>query len=276
MKKILITIGVVMMILFVTVIVMNGKSNPLEYKKSIENVAKLKIDSDIANVHISTSDSKDPNIRVEYRGGSNFLADPEIDIISEKGQASIKLKAIHKKWMYLVPKRNRGEVLLKVPHKLLEKIQINTGNGNIDVKNLSGVNELVLGSKVGNISVDSFQGESLGIDAKNGSINLGLVDGEVNVNNQTGNLKALTFSEIKGKNNIKLSNGSAKVILPNGVALHEIAINISTKNGKIKASNSLLAESIVKQGPGQKIVNCSKGQTAELNISVSVGNIEIN
>lgn len=275
-KKILITIGVIIMTLSVAVIIMNGKSKPLEYEKIIENVGKLKIDSDIANIHISTSDSQDSNIRVEYRGESTFLADPEIDIISEKGQATIKLKAIHKKWMYLVPKRSRGELLLKIPPILLEQIQINTGNGNIEVKNLSEVNELILGSKVGNINIDSFQGKTLGIDAKNGSINLGLVDGEVNINNQTGSLKGLTFSEIKGKNNIKLSNGSVKLNLPSGVDLHGVATNISTKNGKIKANNSLLGESIVKQGPGQKIVNRSKGQTAELNISVSVGNIEIN
>lgn len=276
MKKIHITIGVIIMTLSVAFLIMNGKSKPLEYEKIIENVAKLKIDADISNVYISTSDSQDSNIRVEYRGEEKFLADPKIDIISDKGQAIIKVRAIHNKWMYLIPKLSRGELFLEIPPTLLEQIQINTGNGNIDVKNLSEVNQLILGSKVGDITVDSFQGKSLAIDAKNGSINLGLVDGEVNINNQTGSLKGLTFSEMKGKNNIKLSNGNVKLSLPSGADLREVATNISTKNGRIKAKNHPLGENIIKQGPEQKIINPSNGQKKELNILVSVGNIEIN
>ncbi|MBA4536562.1 DUF4097 family beta strand repeat protein [Bacillus aquiflavi] len=164
---------------------------------------------------------------------------------------------------------------MNIPPKLLKQVQINTKNGNIDVKNLNEINRLFLSSNVGNINVDSFMGEFVNIDAKNGAINLGTVDGEVKIKNRTGNLNSLTFVDIKGKNSIKLSNGNVKITLPNELKFNDIGYHISTNNGKIILKNELLNKQITKRGVGQRIINRSKGNK-ELNLSVSVGSIDIN
>lgn len=251
----------------------NTSKKDFEYRSNLKDVEKIVVDSDISNILLVTGDSK---INVEYTGRQLFLGSPKIDIVYNENQATIKVNAIQNKWMYLLLGiRQRGKLVLNIPPKLLEQVQINTRNGNIDVKNVNDVNRLFLSSNVGNINVDSFKGESVNIDAKNGSINLGTVDGQVNIKNQTGNLQGLTFSDMKGKNNITLSNGNVKLTLPSELALNDIGLNISTSNGRIISDNGLVSKQITKRGPGQKITNGSQGNK-KLNISVSVGNIEIN
>lgn len=69
--------------------------------------------------------------------------------------------------MTIVPgSTKRGELVLNIPSRLLEHVQINTRNGNITAKNVSEINQLSLSSSVGNIIVDSFKGDDLNIEAK--------------------------------------------------------------------------------------------------------------
>ncbi|WP_416825441.1 DUF4097 family beta strand repeat-containing protein [Ectobacillus polymachus] len=273
MKKKLLMIGVLILSITGVYAAFHTSKKDFEYKSNLKDVKKIVVDSDISNILLVTGDS---NMNVGYASQKSFLGNPKIEIVYDQNQATIKVNAIPKKWMYLVPGIiQRGKVVLNIPPKLLEQVEINTRNGNIDVKNESDVNKLFLSSNVGNINVDSFKGESLNIDAKNGSINLGTVDGEVNIKNRTGNLKGLTFSDMKGKNNITLSNGNVKITLPSELALNDIGFNISTSNGRIISDNGLVSKQITKRGAGQKITNGSQGNK-ELNISVSVGNIEIN
>ncbi|MFE4243195.1 DUF4097 family beta strand repeat-containing protein [Peribacillus butanolivorans] len=272
MKRKLFMIGVLTLIITGVFVALSKKN--FEYKSDLKNVEKIIVDSDISNIVLVKGDS---NMNIEYSGQKSFLGNPKIDIVYNKDQAIIKVKALPNKWMYILPGNvRRGKLILNIPAKLLEHVQIKTQNGNIDVKDLSEVNRLSLNSNVGNINVDSFKGESVNIEAKNGSIKLGTVDGEVKIKNQTGNLNSLVLSDIKGKNNIKLSNGSAKITLPNELDLNDIGFNISASNGRIISEhNKLSSDNITKRGAGQKIINRSKGNK-ELNISVSVGNIKIN
>ncbi|MBE1557115.1 DUF4097 family beta strand repeat-containing protein [Sporosarcina limicola] len=270
MKKIFV-IGVLILLLSGIAVAFTKK--PFVYKGDLENVEKIIVDSDISNILLSASDSTST---IEYTGEKSSLGSPEIEVVYNEGQAIIKVKAIPKKWMSFLPgTRKKGALVLNIPPELLDSIQISTGVGNIDVGNLNKVNRLSLNSNVGNINVDSFKGTSLNINAKNGAISLGEIDGTVNIKNQTGNLHSLIFTDIKGKNTIKLSNGKVKLTLPSEIKLDDLGLTIVTKNGKITSGNNLLKDNIIKRGPGQKITTGSKGNK-ELNISVSVGNIEIN
>jgi hypothetical protein len=261
-------IGVIILIIAGSLIALNSGKKNVGYKSELENVDKILVDADVSNIVAISGDSK---MNIEYTSQKSLFGNPKIDIVYEKDRAIIKVKA---KWINIVTKR--GELVLNLPPRILEHVQIKTRNGNIDVKNLSEVNRLSLSSSVGNINVDSFKGESLNIEAKNGSMNIGAVDGEVNIKNRIGSLNSLNFSDIKGKNNINLSNGNVKITLPNGLKSNKVGLNISTSNGKLITENNILSsENKIKRGAGQKIINGTKGNK-ELNISVSVGNIIIN
>ncbi|MBK3493876.1 DUF4097 family beta strand repeat protein [Viridibacillus sp. YIM B01967] len=256
------------MIIAGSLIALNSGKKNVGYKSELENVDKILVDADVSNIVAVSGDSK---MNIEYTSQKSLFGNSKIDIVYEKDRAIIKVKA---KWINIVTKR--GELVLNLPPRILEHVQIKTRNGNIDVKNLSEVNRLSLSSSVGNINVDSFKGESLNIEAKNGSMNIGAVDGEVNIKNRIGSLNSLNFSDIKGKNNINLSNGNVKITLPNGLKSNKVGLNISTSNGKLITENNILSsENKIKRGAGQKIINGTKGDK-ELNISVSVGNIIIN
>ncbi|MGE7920929.1 DUF4097 family beta strand repeat-containing protein [Viridibacillus sp. NPDC093762] len=273
MKKIKWMIGVLILIIASSLISSNISKKDVEYKSDLEIVKRIYVDADISNIVIVTGG---PMMNVRYKGQKSFVGSPSMDIVYEKDQAIIKLKAIQKKWMTIVPGlTKRGELILNIPTGLLEHVQINTRNGNITAKNVSEINQLSFSSSVGNINVDSFKGEVLNIEAKNGSIKIGSVDGAVNIKNQTGSLKSLVFTHIKGKSKIKLSNGNVHITLPKELEKNKISFNIATKNGKITSENDkLLIENIIKQGAGNRIVNYIKSDN-ELDISVSVGHIKI-
>jgi len=273
MKRMKWMIGVLILIIAGSIVASNMSKKDVEYKSDLDNVKRIYVDADISNIVIVTDEQM---MNVKYTGQKSLVGSPSMDIIYEKDQAIIKVKAIQKKWMTIVPgSTKRGELVLNIPSRLLEHAQINTRNGNITAKNVSEINQLSLSSSVGNIIVDSFKGENLNIEAKNGSIKIGSVDGTVNIKNQTGSLKGLIFTHIKGKNKIKLSNGNVHIALPKELEMNEISFNIATKNGKITSENDkLLNENIIKQGPGNRIVNNIKSDN-DLDISVSVGHIKI-
>lgn len=272
--------------LLVGILAATSAGSPFEYNSDLLNVEKLQVHADVSNILITESDS---TMKFTYIGHTSLFGDkPAIDVQYSGNQAEIKVKSLAKAWKSLLPGiRKRGTLVLSIPstfieQKTLRQLQIYTGNGNIEVKNsnsaagkLFEVDHLGLSSNVGNIKVDSFKGTALKIDAKNGSIHLGVVDGEVNITNRTGNLNGLTLSDIKGKNNIQLSNGKVKLTLPQELNLKGIGLNIETKNGRIVTNNNHLSNlKPTKQNAGQKITQPGNGSN-ELNISVMVGSIEI-
>ncbi|MDQ0270629.1 DUF4097 family beta strand repeat-containing protein [Cytobacillus purgationiresistens] len=273
MKRKPFMIGVITLIIIGSLVVFNHGKKRFEHKSDLKTVEKIIVESDISNIALVEGGS---SLHAEYTGPKWSLLTPNIDIIYHNEEAVIKVEGIPEKWMYMVPGSNtRGQFVLKVPPGLLDQVQIKTQNGNIHVQAPSEISRLSLSSNVGNIHVDSYKGERLNIDAKNGSIDIGAVDGEVNIKNQTGNLKHLHFADIKGKNNIKLSNGKVKITLPSELDLKEIGLNITTKNGKIISDNNkFLKDKIKKHGPGQEIFHRTTGVN-ELNISVSAGSIRI-
>lgn len=267
-------IGVVFLAVVGSAVSMNTSKKSFQYNGDITKVEKITLHSDISNVVLAVTET---NMSFEYTGEKSFLGEPEIEIDYHSGHAFIKVKAIPKNWMKIFPTtRKRGTLRLNIPSKLLEEIHITTGQGNIDVESMDSINQLTLSSNVGKVKIDSFTGGSLAIKLKNGSINLGEINSEVTIENQTGNLNSLTFATLKGDNNINLSNGNVKITLPTEVIDLDIGLNIYTKNGKIKTVNeSLSGVTLVKQNAGQKMIMDTNAKN-QLNIAVLVGNIEIN
>ena len=266
-------IGVVFLAVVGSAVSVNTSKKIFQQKGDITEVEKITLHSDISNVVLAVAET---NMSFEYTGEKSLLGEPEIEIDYHSGHAFIKLKAIPKNWMKILPAtRKKGTLRLNIPSKLLEEIHVTTGQGNIDVESMDSINQLTLSSNVGNVKIDSFTGGSLAITLKNGSISLGEINSEVTIKNRTGNLNSLTFAALKGENNINLSNGNVKITLPTEVLYPDLGLNIHTKNGKIKTVNeSLSGVAISKQNAGQKIITDSDAKN-QLNIAVLVGNIEV-
>jgi hypothetical protein len=186
------------------------------------------VDSDVANVHLSADGSR---MSCEYTGKKSILGDPKVDVTYKGDQVIIKVREINN-WRRIAPLNiSRGNLVLNIPSKLLDLVQIETQVGKIDVTYSSEIKELTLNSDVGTINVDSFKGELLNIDSNVGSINLGTIDGKINIASGVDRVKIADLSNMKGKNNIKTKNGSIKVGVPsenlNEVGLH---IGLSTLN----------------------------------------------
>ncbi|MGX2959726.1 DUF4097 family beta strand repeat-containing protein [Peribacillus sp. JNUCC 23] len=247
---------------------LNSYKKHYEYRSNIKNVNKVQINSDFSNIKLI---SKDSDFYLESQG----VGKPTIDITYTNDKAIINVLTFNKTWKKMLPgKKNRGKILLNIPPRLLDELHLETKNGDIDIDYIAEVSRLSLISDVGTIRLSGFQGEFLNIKSGNGSINLGEVNGQINIKNKVGSLKSLVLKSVKGENNIKISNGNVKVELPKGIKTDDIGLNISTKNGKIISKDSNYT--ISNKGPGKELIQNVPNSTKKLNISVLVGNIEIN
>lgn len=244
--------------------------DPFEYQSQIKQVNRIFVQSDLTNIHVISNHS---DLFIKYQGEKTIFGEPKIEVsyIHDKAIISVFTNSIG--WRKFLPgKKNRGNLVINIPPQLLEEIHLETKNGNIDAGQITEVNQLSLISNVGTIRLDDFQGGLLNVKSGNGSIYLGEVDGQINIRNKVGSLKSLILKNIYGKNTIDVSNGDVKVKLPD--EMNEVGLNISTKNGTIKYNDSKWP--IIKKGPGKEIVNELSNSDEKLNISVSVGTIEIN
>lgn len=64
------------------------------------------------------------------------------------------------------------------------------------------------------------------MEAANGSIHAGEVNGQFHIRNRTGSLKSLVLKQVKGENVIHIANGHVNVQLPQGIKTDEIGFHI--------------------------------------------------
>ncbi|KOS66279.1 hypothetical protein AEA09_18855 [Lysinibacillus contaminans] len=267
-KLILGIVGGIIMSLFV-IGSLNSVKSKFEYHSNIKHVTSITVNADLANIELISNHSE---LFVDFQGQKNKFGSPKIDITYDNDKALINVLTYNKNWKKLLPgKRTKGNIILNIPPQFLEEIHLETKNGNINIGHIAEINRLSLISDIGTIKVNRFQGGFLNVEAKSGSINLGEVDGQININNQVGGLNNVVLKRIQGENTIKVSNGNVKVKIPNGT--DGIGLNVTTKNGKITSKAHKI--NIKNKGPGKELLHNANKNEARLNISVSVGNIEL-
>lgn len=246
----------------------NSFEGNFEYRANIEKVTGIELHSDLSNIKIT---SAHPDLFIDFHGQETIFGKPSMNITYDKDKAVINVLTFDKGWKKLIPgKRQRGQIVLNIPPGSLKEIHVETKNGDIEVDQVTEASRLSLISDVGRIQMNSFQGELLNVEAGNGSVHLGEVDGQINIRNKVAPLKSLVLKSVKGENHIKVSNGNVTIQLPE--KMDDIGLNISTKNGKINAKAHKM--DIVNKGPGKEVFRQTP-YTAKLNISVTVGSIEI-
>lgn len=260
--------GIILMSLLIVGALNNFKSD-FEFQSNIQKVKSIRLHADLANIQVI---SNHPELYIEYHGDKSLFGEPNIGITYSNNKAIINVVAIDKGWKKFLPgKRNKGNVVLNIPPRFLEEIHLETKNGDIDVNQIEEISLVSLISNLGTVRLNSFQGGLLNIQTGNGSIYLGEVEGQINIKNKVGSLKSLVLKRVSGENKIKVSNGNVKVKLPH--TIHNIGLTISTKNGTIQSNKSELT--ILKKNSGKEISSEVPNGDTKIDISVLVGNIEI-
>ncbi|WP_046173420.1 DUF4097 family beta strand repeat-containing protein [Domibacillus indicus] len=263
--------GAIMMMLLLVLGAAQGAGKHFEYKSSLKKVTKVMVNAELASLYVT---NREGDFYVEYEGHKPLFGKPDMKVEYRDDEVMITEKPFPNTWSKLASiQKKRSRLTVNIPPGSAEAMELKTKNGNITADKIPGLQHLSLFSDAGNISLNGFQGKSLLVRSKNGSLHLGEVEAEVDIENKVGSLKSLHLKKISGENKITLSNGHAAVRLPDGLDPEKINVSLKTRNGKIKWKNAPFTA--VQKGPGREISHDPAGSQAQLAISVSVGNIEV-
>lgn len=271
MKKQFLMLGVLILAISGGFLV-SKMGDKFEYNENFKETDTLIIDTDMANIKLTSNDSE---LNVKYNGKKSFFKKTSFKIGYSKGE--VKITGSNAKWFNMIPSMDsRGEMIVNIPPNTIRTILVRTGRGNIEVEGMSDMNNLTIATTIGTVKVNSFEGKTLNINGKNGSIEVGEVDAEVHIKNAVGKIKEITFLTINGVNTIESSNGTVKLILPSDYNIHDYGLKLETKNGKIADEQMKLPKnSIRKKAAGQQL-DFQHNEKNKLSVNVSVGSIVIN
>ena len=230
-KKFILWIGGIILMLLFIIGSLNSVKSKFEYSSNIKHVNSITVNTGLANIKLISNHS---DLYIEFQGQKTLFGSPKIDITYDNDKALISVQT--KSWEKLLPGiRTRGNIILNIPPQFLEEIHLETKNGNITIDSIAEISRLSLISDVGTIRMNRFQGGFLNVEAKNGSINLGEVDGQINIKNQVGGVSNIVLKRVQGENTIKVANGNVKVEIANET--DDIGLNVSTKNSQHQLNN---------------------------------------
>lgn len=93
MKRMKWMIGVLILMIAGSIVASNMSKKDVEYKSDLDYVKRIYVDADISNIVIVTGEQM---MKVKYTGQKSLVGSPSMDIVYEKDQAIIKVKAIQK------------------------------------------------------------------------------------------------------------------------------------------------------------------------------------
>lgn len=260
--------GVLIMALFSIAGIMSTK---FEQRISLKKSSHLILQSDFSDLKVVTDK---PDLSLELNGKKSLLSTPSVQVKEEGDKAYISINILNKGWKkYLPGRKMRAKLTLNIPSGMIDTLEITNQNGKTEIGQITDLRLLSINSEVGSIQLSSFQGGKLAIKSNNGSVSLGKVSAQVNIDNKVGGIKSFELLRVQGENYLKVSNGNVHIQLPKELYTTNTAIHAITKNGAITANNSLLT--VKKIGPGKELVKEASSAKDKLTISVSVGNINI-
>ena len=259
------------LLIMVILAIAGSMSKKFEHRTKLDKVDHLILQSDFSDIQLVGNKSE---FSIELHGKKSLFSKPLVQVSYEGDKAYININILNKGWKkYLPGRKNKAKLVVNIPSRMLDSIELKNQNGNIDIGNMSEMSRLSIHSLVGNIGLSSFQGELLSIKSNNGSLSIGKVNAQVNIDNKVGGIKSLELLSVQGANHISISNGNVHLQLPKGVYTSDIGLDFITKNGTITSNESGLSYN--KKGPGMELVREGLNANSTLNISVSVGNIKM-
>ncbi len=152
----------------------NQKYTKLEAEYDILPDGEIIFDLDIAELNIVPS--KDDKLHLTYYESERFKYDVE------HGDDRLSVKFIDPppfsfKWLFTIDFGDHG-MTLEVPQGFAGSINIKTTTGGVGVKNLSGIDELVIRAATGDVELEAITADSIAVDVKTGDIEAEKINAE--------------------------------------------------------------------------------------------------
>ncbi|PWV89407.1 putative adhesin [Paenibacillus cellulosilyticus] len=225
-----------------------------------DKVMEIAIQTDGQNIEIVPSSGSD--IRINSKSGKEVPAELNGDVLSIHFESSA---GIHFK---------TDRLHIEIPSKTYRKISLASESGHIEGQQLDA-NELVLSGGSGKIEVSGYTGSRIEGHSAAGNIELTDVEGELNIDNDTGDVNIGYVGQITNKSSI--TTGTGDVQLKFDHKPDALSIDASSESGKIKTS--LVDESKVSDDGAGKLLRTTIGsessETPSLKIRTSTGNISL-
>jgi DUF4097 and DUF4098 domain-containing protein YvlB len=243
------------------------------YTKSftVSNRASVHVDTDDGNVVVTTGDSKQVELRVEYTG---YELEKSLHIDSSQQGDEVNLTArIPGHWHFTIGIRRGLHIEVRMPKDA--DLQVKTGDGSIKVGDLAGNVDLHTGD--GSLTADSVKG-NIRLNTGDGSINATGLDGTCDAQSGDGRIRlAGRFDSLRVKSgdgsidvdarpgskvdsswNVRSGDGGIEVGMPGDLAAD---LDVTTSDGHISSDLPITMEGVISKsrvrgkmnGGGQQI-----------------------
>jgi len=155
-----------------------------DYAKTftVSNRANVRVDTDDGSVNVSTGDTKQVEIRVEYEG---YVLHKSLEIESNQHGDEVELTArIPHGWHFTMEMSRRLHIEVRMPKDA--DLQVRTGDGSIKANNVTGTIDLHSGD--GALTVSALKG-AIRLHTGDGSIDASDLDGKCDATSGDGRIR---------------------------------------------------------------------------------------
>jgi len=246
--------------------VLGPADNPDQWSKTfnVEGAPRLRVETGDANIHVSTSEGGSIQARLTAH---NWKIGPgEIEIIDRQNGNEVDIEVrFPRRWFQVNFHSRRVDLDLVVPRHI--DMNLHTGDGNIDVRGVSGV--MALRSGDGKLELEDIEGT---VKAHTG-------DGGVNVNRVKGDI---TLESGDGKIEVAAVDGGLHVQTGDGpvrVSGRFDVLEVKTGDGRVEASaqagSRLTADWTLRTGDGGLTMRVPDDLEADVDLHTGDGQIDL-
>ena len=196
-----------------------------DYAKTytVSNRATVRVDTDDGNVNVTTGDTKNVEIRVEYQG---YTLDKSLHIDSSQHGDEVELTArIPHGWHFSIGMSRRLHIEVRMPKDA--DLQVRTGDGSIKANDVSGTIDLHSGD--GALTVGALKG-AVRLHTGDGSIDASDLDGKCDATSGDGRIRLAGRFDVL---NAKSGDGSISVDALHGSKL-DASWSIVSGDGRVE------------------------------------------
>lgn len=226
-----------------------------------KQVQEVVIKTEGQNISVRPSSSQEVKVSID--------ADKEVPMDLNGGVLSIELGSSSN----FINFKN-STLHVELPSQAYRKLSLITASGQITGEELRA-DELQLSTDSGDIKINGYDGSQITGEVAAGSIDLKNVNGNIVLNNDTGNIKISHNGKIGKESVIRTETGSVDFAFENKPA--SLQLDVSTESGSIKSSLTS-PEDIIPKGAGSRlnaVIGSEDGGVPLLTIRSSSGSINL-
>jgi len=231
---------------------------------NLETTPTVRVRTSDANIHVTSWESRSVSARVTTKGWE--IGGDGINIVEHQSGGTIDIEVRFPRHVFQVNWGNRQvDIEIKLPHDA--NIDLNTGDGNVDVQGISGA--AVVRSGDGNLELSEMEG-SLQAHTGDGNIDMRNLRGNLNMRTGDGRIEA---TGIDGS--LRAETGDGRIRVSGRFDL----LDVRTGDGGVEASalsgSKLASNWQLSTGDGDLTLRLQESIAADVELKTSDGDIEL-